>query len=160
MEPGAHDGDSTVVASPRIDESRDVLRRAPGCAVGFIGFIVIFAFAEPLTHFVPALALDAVAVVAGLGILWAVGSVSRRLWSVEAPDPVQLLLGDLTSITRRSVRDFRVSLPVGTPVSHRLLHELLYSSKWMGTLLVFLGLGSVLYHLMLALELQIGRAHV
>jgi hypothetical protein len=139
---------SDVSSGVELDTSRDVLRRAPGCLLAFVLFVILFTVADLALGAIPGIILSVVGVALGFVVLLLYGRVVATRWGINAPDPVQLMAGDLTSVRRRSAHDFRLKLPPRAPMGDRILHELLYALKWLGTLLVFAGLGSVLYRVM------------
>jgi hypothetical protein len=63
------------------------------------------------------------------------------------PDVVQIMGRDLGAFRNRRLDDYRLQFSEGTDWKERALHELLYALKWLGHLLVFAGLGWILYRL-------------
>ena len=97
---------------------------------------------------VPSVVLAAVAIVLGVGCVTIFRRAMASRWGITSPDVVQLLGHDLGGIRRLRLDDYRLVLPKPTSPRDRLLHEALYSLKWIGHLLIFSGLGFVLYRIM------------
>ena len=120
-------------------------RRIGGCLLGFLLFSICLTAGDYLARVLPTLALQVGAIVMGLGLIQLFRRVAARRWSVATPDPVQILASDFTSIRRRDLADIRLRFPPDTPFVERALHESLYVLKWCAHLLIFAGLGSLLY---------------
>ena len=136
---------SDVGRGVELDSSRDVLRRSPGCLLAVVLFVILFTVADLASGAVPGIIVSILGVALGLGALVLYRRIVAARWGIRPPDPAQLMAGDLTSMTSRSAHDFRLSLPQRTSFGERVLHEALYALKWLGTLLVFAGVGTVVY---------------
>jgi hypothetical protein len=64
------------------------------------------------------------------------------------PDVVGVVKHDFSSIRNREAADFRLEFAPGSSLSDRALHELLYALKWLGHILIFVGLGTFLVSVM------------
>jgi hypothetical protein len=136
--------------SPPVDElAGNILPRVPGCLVGFLAFIFLASLPETLGLRIPGVPLALASLGAGVGCLTLYVRAVRRRWGVDGPDVVQLLERDLVSVRRRRIDDYRLRLDSDWPMRERLLHEALYTVKWLGHLLVFAGAGWLIYQLML-----------
>ena len=143
---------SSSVPKAVVENSWVLHKRVGGCA--FASFVLLgapIAAATILEPYVPTIGLQLLAMVVGLGLVHLYGTVARRRWQVSAPDPVAMLAGDLYAITRlKLTADYRLALRRDLPLWERLLHELLYSIKWLGHWLIIIGLGTLLYSGMVA----------
>ena len=137
---------------PATESPAGIAKRVPGCAIAFIVFILALTAGDYLKTFLSPIVLQLSAIVIGLALVHLYTAVVRRRWHVGSPDAIQLLAQDLGSVRRfYAPRDYRLFLPGVWPWSERLLHEVLYSIKWLGHLLVFVGVGTLLYGLLLRL---------
>lgn len=136
---------------PIEDPGANVLVRAPGCVAAFIAFTLLLTVADCLPFKLPEVILAVAALLLGLGFITMYVRLLRHRWNAAPPDAVQLLGRDLNGIRRMHLADYRLKFPTGTPLQERALHEAAYALKWLGHLLVFAGLGWLLYRLFSAL---------
>jgi hypothetical protein len=142
--------DDEHAPDPRIEErGKGFGFRALGCLVSFVAFSLLLALPDMLGLRVPAIPLALVSLAAGVGCLTIYVRAVRSRWGVESPDVVQLLEHDLKSLGMKHLDDFRLRHATDWPMRERLLHEALYTVKWLGHLLVFAGAGWLIYQLML-----------
>ena len=135
---------------PRIEQrGRGFGFRALGCLVSFVAFIFLLSLPEALGLRVPAIPLALVSLAAGVACLTIYVRTVRSRWGIESPDVVQLLEHDLMSVGMRRLDDFRLRPAGDWSMRERLLHEALYTVKWLGHLLVLAGAGWLIYQLML-----------
>jgi hypothetical protein len=137
--------------TPSLDTTDSVGPRAAGCVFGFVAFILILTASDHLRRSLPSLAVQLGAVFLGGLLIHTYRTVGQRRWGVAMPDAVQVMAHDVSSFARKRAADYRLTLPSTTPTSDRILHELLYALKWVGHLMVFAGLGTLLYSLMVRL---------
>jgi hypothetical protein len=134
-----------------LDSTRDILRRSPGCFVAFLGFITLLTASDYLRPRIPSVFLQVAAIALGAMLISLYGRSVRDRWNVFVPDTVGILKNDVSAVYDRDAADFRLAFESGAPLGDRLLHELLYALKWVGHLLVFVGLGTMLVSVMQAL---------
>ena len=138
-------------AQPSIDASGNVVIRAPGCLAALVMFAAILSLVETITPTLPAWSLALSGIVLGALCVSVYIGVARARWGTETPDVVQMLGNDLQVIGRRSLADFRLRFGPGSSWGDKLLHEVLYTVKWLGHLLMFSGAGFLIYQLLAAI---------
>jgi hypothetical protein len=136
---------------PEEDTSAAIGVRLGGCLIGFLLFVVLLSLPDILQLTPPPLVTSLIGVVLGVACVMLYSMIARRRWGVSAPDVVQMVGRDLGSIRRKELRDYRLRFGKGWSWRERALHELLYAVKWLGHLLIFAGLGSAMYRLMVRL---------
>ena len=137
--------------NPQEETSGRIGARLGGCLIGFLLFVVLLSLPDILQWHPPPLVTSLIGLVLGVACVMLYSTIVRRRWRVSTPDVVQMVGRDIGSVRRKELRDYRLQFGEGWSWRERALHELLYAVKWLGHLLIFAGLGSAIYRLLVRL---------